>query len=91
MANTIELLESIGKNASLRHASDSDLEKMLNEMQASDALKHAASTRNAEHLKQELGAKVMGVNNTPVNGGCEEDEEEGTADKKPDQEHHEKS
>lgn len=75
MANTIELLESIGKDASLRHASGSDLEKILDDMQASDELKRAAGMGDAEPIKQELGGKSMGVNHS-VNGTCEEDEEE---------------
>ena len=82
MADTIELLESIGRNASLRHASASDLGKMLDDMQASDELKRSASSGNLEHLKMELGDKSMTVNHS-TNGSCEEDEEEGNS--KPDQ------
>lgn len=88
MSNTIELLESIGADASLRHASGADLEEMLEAMQATDELKLAASTGNPEPLKQELGGKSMGVNNTQ-NGTCEEDEEE--EDKEPDEDNEKKS
>lgn len=63
MTNTIELLESIGKDASLRHATATELEKLLAGMQASDELKRAACTGNAEPLKQELGHRMMNVNN----------------------------
>lgn len=83
MANTIELLESIGRNAALRHATGPDLEKLLDDMHASDEFKRAASTGDIEHLKLDLGDKSMGVNQTPANGTCEEDEEEGG--KEPDQ------
>lgn len=77
MSNTIDLLESIGTDASLRHASGSDMEKMLETMQATDELKRAARTGNPEPLKQELGDKSMNVNQNPHNTGCPEDEEEG--------------
>ncbi len=43
MTNTIELLETIGRDASLRHASGEDLSQAIIGLQASEALKLAAS------------------------------------------------
>lgn len=76
MANTIELLESIGKDASLRHASGADLEKVLETMQASDGLKIAASTGDVESLKRELGDKLMNVINNIPNIGIPDDDDD---------------
>ena len=90
MSNTIELLESIGTDASLRHASGSDMEKMLEAMQATDELKRAASTGNPEPLKQELGDKSMTVNHV-TNGTCDEVEEEEDADSDKDEDSEKKS
>ena len=77
MAKTIELLETIGKDATLRHASASDLENLLDDMRASDELKRAALMGDIAPIKLELGEKSMGVNDTPINGGCDEEEGEG--------------
>lgn len=65
MTNTIELLESIGSDASLRHASAEDLERTLETMHASDALRRAVTTGEPQHLKIELGHKERPVNHNP--------------------------
>ena len=83
---TIELLEAIGKNAALRHASGTELEKMLDDMQASDEFKRAASTGDAELIKLEMGEKSMNVNHS-ITGTSEEEEEEEER-KEPEQDEH---
>ncbi|GAB3025258.1 hypothetical protein GCM10027285_03970 [Oleiagrimonas citrea] len=65
MTNTIELLESIGQDASLRHASAQDLEQALESMHASDALRRTARTGDVRHVKMELGGKDGSVNHNP--------------------------
>lgn len=68
MTGTIELLETIGRDASLRHASPYDLEQALAEMGASEGLKMAAVLGDGKHLRQELGSRldeVVQVNQNP--------------------------
>ncbi|HWU77649.1 MAG TPA: hypothetical protein VN043_14185 [Rhodanobacter sp.] len=78
MSNTIELLEAIGRDASLRHATGKDLSQALHGMQASEALKQAAISGDDAHLVKELGQRDIKnpnhVNNN-VGGGhdCEHD------------------
>ncbi|MEP7185348.1 MAG: hypothetical protein ABI767_05855 [Rhodanobacter sp.] len=73
MTNTIELLEAIGKDASLRHASKEDLAQALGGMDASTGLNMAAASGDSRHLAQELGYKDNKVNLNPHNGGCDGD------------------
>ena len=55
MADTIELLEAIGSDASLRHASSEALAAVLERARASYALTTAVTTGDSMHLKQEFG------------------------------------
>jgi len=55
MTDTIELLEAIGKNAMLRHASPQVLTVALEQAKASPALTAAASTGDSSHLSREFG------------------------------------
>lgn len=73
MTNTIELLEAIGKDASLRHSSGEELARALGGLDASPELKMAAVSGNSLHLAQELGHKDNQVNHNPTNGGCDGD------------------
>ena len=73
MTNTIELLETIGKDASLRHASGDQLAQALDGMDASPSMKMAATSGDSRHLAQELGSKDNKVNTNPHNGGCDGD------------------
>jgi hypothetical protein len=59
MSDTIELLEAIGRNASLRHASPDELDVHLAQAGASGALRAAASSADASRLTAELGPKTM--------------------------------
>lgn len=56
--DTIDLLEAIGSDASLRHLPGDELARKLEEAQASEALKSAAATGDRAPLKVELGREV---------------------------------
>lgn len=82
MSDTIELLEAIGRDASLRHASAQSLAQALAGMDANAGLKLAAASGDRSHLVQEFGNKSNTLNQNPPapNGGCdpmEEDMEDG--------------
>lgn len=62
MTDTIELLETIGKDASLRRASGDDLACRLAGMNASEALKQAAVSGNSDYLKDEFGSDRFTLN-----------------------------
>lgn len=57
--DTIDLLEAIGSDASLRHLPGDELARKLEESQASDALKSAAANGDRAPLKVELGREVQ--------------------------------
>jgi hypothetical protein len=59
MADTIELLEAIGRDASLRHASSEQLTKVLQDAHASEALTAAVASGDVMQLSKELGHKHM--------------------------------
>lgn len=81
MTDTIELLEAIGRDASLRHASGENLAQALTGLQASQELKQAAASGDSGHLASELGLGAHQIAQEapqiPTNGGYggEEDEE----------------
>ena len=62
MLDTIELLETIGRDASLRHASADELKTMLEQAQASEALTTAVASGDSSHLFREFGHRE---NQTP--------------------------
>lgn len=68
MTDTIDLLESIGRDASLRRASPGELEHALEQMQASDSLKRAAASGQATLIKTELGTEYHQVVQSPPPG-----------------------
>lgn len=81
MSNTIELLDNIGADASLRHASSEDLEKALSGMHASQEFKQAAMSGDKSYLAQEFGQNAnvaIQVHQNPHNGGSgfEDDEQD---------------
>jgi len=57
MSDTIELLEAIGRDASLRHASATELAGVLERVQASTSLKAAVARGDSAELSRELGGK----------------------------------
>lgn len=84
MSNTIELLEAIGKDASLRHETGENLAQILARLQASEGLEQAARSGNREDLAHDLG--LYGVNLTthamqaPIPGEEEDAEEQDEQD-----------
>lgn len=85
MTDTIELLETIGKDASLRRASGEDLACTLAGMNASEALRQAAASGDACHLAQELGHMNLQSNHGVTQIGPEEDEFEPASSSKDDE------
>jgi hypothetical protein len=82
MMDTIELLEAIGRDASLRHASTEELSDMLEQAQASGALKAAAASGDRMLLSGELGNKPLQPPQTTL-GPAHEDEPEQDEDDEP--------
>lgn len=73
MSDTIELLEAIGRDASLRHASSDELAGVLQQAKASEALKAAVASGDRSQLAGELGSKVNDVPQATQSPGYEED------------------
>ncbi len=83
MTNTIELLEAIGRDASLRHATGDDLSRALSALQASEGLKQAALSGDDGYLAQEFGHREVKPTNTVNNGiggGSEDCESDGNGE-----------
>ena len=83
MSDTIELLEAIGQNAALRHASADELAPILEQAKASAALKSAVAAGNSALLSKEFGHKpnqAPQITNVP---GHEEHEPDHDGDDKP--------
>lgn len=83
MTNTIGLLETIGRDASLRHASGESLERVLTGLQATEALKLAAISGDDGYLEKELGHRHMKDPNHVNNnvGGGQDEEFDGDHDR----------
>jgi hypothetical protein len=80
MSDTIELLETIGRNASLRHASAGELVHLLGQAEASEGLKAAVATGDCSRLSGEFGDKVMytpQISQAPSREDEQPDPEEG--------------
>lgn len=75
MSNTIELLEAIGKDATLRHVSGEELAQVLAGLQASECLERAALSGDSGHLAEEFGLRRTQISNQ-VNQALLPDEEE---------------
>ena len=73
MSDTIELLESIGRDASLRHASGEELSHMLEQSDAPEPLRTAVAAGDSSRLSQELGNKPMHATHV-TQEPCHEDE-----------------
>ncbi|MBP1474480.1 hypothetical protein J7I44_09210 [Frateuria sp. MAH-13] len=79
MTDTIELLEAIGRDASLRHAPGEELAQRLDGAQASAALVAAAASGDSSVLSVEFGQlpnQVPQVNQMPAREDDEPMEEE---------------
>jgi hypothetical protein len=82
MSDTIELLETIGRDASLRHASAEELAHVLRQSQASEALTAAVASGDRSKLSVELGKNT---NLEPqASQTCLDEEEPNQSDKTPD-------
>jgi hypothetical protein len=75
MTDTIDLLEAIGRDASLRHASPEELTKTLEQAQASEALTAAVASGDCSHLSKELGNREIAPPQSTQMPGFEEEEE----------------
>ena len=76
MSDTIELLDAIGCDASLRHASAAELAGVLERVQASTYLKEAVAAGGTAGLSRELGGKPADPPPTQIFPPAEEDEEQ---------------
>lgn len=61
MTDTMDWLEAIGQDATLRHASADELNATLEAAEASEALMAAVASGDSGWLSQELGKRVMHV------------------------------
>lgn len=80
MADTMDWLEAIGQDASLRHASAEDLTQVLEAAEASEALMAAVASGDSAWLAQEFGKRYMHATQSSQTFPEEEDperEEEG--------------
>jgi hypothetical protein len=76
MSDTIDLLDAIGQDASLRHASADDLSLALDRANASDTLKAAVATGDSSLLTSELGFRLNQVPQVTNAPGHEEEPEQ---------------
>lgn len=74
MRDTVELLEAIGRDATLRHASPEELVRALEAANASAGLRELAANGNGTILTEELGIVQMHVEHQSQTGGYEGDE-----------------
>lgn len=92
MRDTVELLEAIGRDASLRRASPEELARALEADGASPGLLDMAAHGDSTALTEELGLKHMHVEHQSQTGGHEEvdpDEpgDDGDGDEEPNERH----
>jgi hypothetical protein len=83
MTDTIELLEAIGRNATLRYAPADELVGLLEKENASDALRHATATNDSRRLLEELGQKPFQAPQITNAPGHEEEEPSPDGDELP--------
>lgn len=83
MSDTIELLEAIGRDATLRHATADELACVLAQAQASEALVAAVAQGDSALLSAELGHKPLQppqITQAPAREDDEEQEEDDDDD-----------
>ena len=78
MTDTIELLEAIGSDASLRYASASELKGVLEQARANTELTEAAASGDGALLRVELGIQGVPQTHSAPPLPNEDDEEEET-------------
>lgn len=76
VSDTIEWLEAIGSDASLRHASVGELTHLLEQTQATAALMAAVASGDSSRLSAEFGQKPMQAPQV-VQSPAHEEEEDG--------------
>jgi hypothetical protein len=81
MRDTVELLEAIGRDASLRRASPEELAKALEAADASAGVRELAASGNGSTLTQELGLTQMHTEHMSQTGAHEEEESDDDADR----------
>jgi hypothetical protein len=94
MLDTIELLEAIGQDATLRHASAEELTTILEQAQASGALTAAVASGDSSRLSEELGHKPIHapqIAQSPGHEGDEPGDDEGGEPRHPPAPDHGKS
>jgi hypothetical protein len=83
MSDTIDLLDAIGRDAALRHASAGELAPMLERAGASEALKSAVAAGDSSLLSRELGHRRNQAPQITHVPGHEEDEPDQDGRDKP--------
>lgn len=73
MRDTVELLETIGRDATLRHAPPEELARALEAADASAGLRELAASGDGSTLTKELGLAQMHVEHHSQTGGHEGD------------------
>ena len=76
MSDTIELLDAIGRDASLRYASVAELAGVLEQVQASPSLKTAVVLGDSTGLSRDFGGKPTDPPSTQQCPPGEEDDEQ---------------
>lgn len=74
MRDTIELLEAIGRDASLRHATADELAAVLAQAGASASLTAAVAANDRTLLAGEFGEREMFSPQISQSPGCEDDD-----------------
>jgi hypothetical protein len=87
MRDTVELLEAIGRDAKLRHASREDLARALEANNASSGLRELTTNGDSTALTKELGLEKMHVEHHSQTGGHEGDGHDDHPHHHPDHEH----
>ena len=83
MTDTLELLETIGQDATLRHASIEELTDLLEQASASTALKAAVASGDSSLLFAEFGQPANHSTQSIQSPGREDEEEEEEGDGEP--------
>lgn len=85
MSDTIGLLDTIGRDASLRHASTEHLNNVLEKAQASEALTAAAIHGDSSLLFAEFGQNTNVPPQSTQSPSHEEEDEESEDDPEPEE------
>lgn len=87
MRDTVELLEAIGRDAKLRHASSQELVQALEAADASAGLRELAANGDATTLTKELGITQLHGEHHSQTGGHEGDGHDDHPHHHPDHDH----